>query len=185
MIGLPPATSDPDAIDLCIVGGGAAGLALAESLIGSGQSVVVLEAGGARKSAASQAFYRGELSDPAAHAYLHHYRVRALGGSSRIWGGRCIPFDPIDFAERDWVPGPGWPISLQGLTPYYAAAQTAVEAGAFDYNPHTALPGRQAEWAPGLDGALLETRLERFSKPTNLWTRYGRALKAAPDVWIA
>ena len=185
MIGLPPATSDSETIDLCIVGAGAAGLSLASAFIGAGLKVAVLEAGGTKQTKASQAIYEGELANPAAHPYLHHYRIRALGGSSRIWGGRCIPFDPIDFAERDWVPGPGWPISLQSLTPYYAAAQTAAEAGPFDYDPRTALPGRPVEWAPGLDGALLETRLERFSRPTDFWTRYADALTAAPDVWVA
>ncbi len=39
-----------------------------------------------------------------------NYRVRAIGGTSRIWGGRAIPFDPIDFEKRDWVPGSGWPL---------------------------------------------------------------------------
>ncbi len=185
MIGLPSATRETDPFDLCIVGAGAAGLSLAARFIGAGLKVVLLEAGGARQTQASQALYEGELADLAAHPYLHHYRVRALGGSSRIWGGRCIPFDPIDFAARDWVPGPGWPISLESLTPYYVAAQTAAEAGPFDYDPRTALPGRQVEWAPGLDGPLLETRLERFSKPTNFWTRYGDALRTATDVWVA
>jgi choline dehydrogenase-like flavoprotein len=183
MLGLPP-DDEGDAAHLCIVGAGAAGLALAASFIGAGRKILLLEAGGERQTRASQAVYAGELTDPAVHPYLHHYRVRALGGASRIWGGRCVPFDPIDFAERDWVPGPGWPISLQSLLPYYAAAQAAAEAGPFDYDPRTALPGRPAELAPGLDGAKIETRLERFSKPTNFWTRYGRVLTAARDVWV-
>lgn len=183
MLGLPP--QDGDTIDLCIVGAGAAGLSLASAFIGVGLKVVVLEAGGLRQTRDSQAVYEGELDDPAAHPYLHHYRVRALGGSSRLWGGRCIPFDPIDFAERDWVPGPGWPMPLQDLTPYYHAAQAAAEAGPFDYDPRSALPGRPAEWVAGLDGALLETRLERFSRPTNFWTRFGAALTAATDVHLA
>lgn len=185
MLGLPPADGHTDRIDLCIVGGGAAGLSLASSFIGAGLRVVVLEAGGDKQTKASQAFYEGELADPAVHPYLHHFRVRALGGSSRIWGGRCTPLDPIDFAERDWAPGPGWPISLQSLAPYYTAAGIATESGPFDYDPRTALPGRQVEFAPRVEGARFETRLERFSKPTNFWTRYGAALAAATDVWVA
>jgi len=184
MIGLPP-DSDSDVADLCIVGAGAAGLTLAAAFIGAGRRVVLLEAGGEKQTATSQAIYEGELTDPTIHPYLHHFRVRALGGASRIWGGRCIPFDPIDFAERRWVPGPGWPISLQSLLPYYAAAQVAAEAGPFDYDPRTALPGRPVEFAPGLDGPSIETRLERFSKPTNFWTRYRQALTMARDVWVS
>ncbi|HEY2661461.1 MAG TPA: GMC family oxidoreductase [Caulobacteraceae bacterium] len=170
--------------DVCIVGGGAAGLTLAASLIDSGLAVAVLEAGGYKPDAKGLDAYSGEVADPKSHPFLHHFRVRAIGGASRIWGGRCIPFDPIDFAERPWVAGPGWPIGLQALEPYYIAAQDAAEAGPFDYDPGHALPGRPPEFAPGLDGARIETRLERFSKPTDFWRRYGDALSAAQNVKV-
>ena len=154
-------------IDVCIVGGGAAGLTLANALRGGGLSVLVLEAGGLKQTRRAQRIYEGELVDPKTHPWLHHFRVRAIGGASRIWGGRCIPYDPIDFESRPWAPGPGWPIGLETLTPFYLAAQEAAEAGAFDYDPASALPGEQAAMVPGLDGPVIETRLERFSRPTD------------------
>jgi len=170
--------------DVCVIGGGAAGLTLAHALIRSGLSALVLEAGGRRETKASQDIYRGELVDPRSHPWLHNFRVRAIGGASRIWGGRCIPFDPIDFEKRDWVDGPGWPFPLEDLTPYYRAAQDSAEAGAFDYDPATALPGEQIEFAPGLDGDKLRTRLERFSRPTNFWRRHEEALAKAANVRV-
>jgi len=45
-------------------------------------------------------------------------RNRILGGSSHTWGGRCGPFDAIDFEQRDWVENSGWPITMQELDPY-------------------------------------------------------------------
>ncbi len=177
-------TDSAPEFDLCIVGGGAAGLTLAASMIDSGLTVAVIEAGGYKPDAKGLDAYSGEVVDPKAHPFLHHFRVRAIGGASRIWGGRCIPFDSIDFAERPWVSGPGWPISLQSLEPYYVAAQDAAEAGPFDYDPGHALPGRPAEFAPGLDGAMIQTRLERFSKPTDFWRRYGAVLTAAKNVQV-
>lgn len=180
-------SADADAslrFDICIVGGGAAGLTLAASLIDSGLSVAVLEAGGRKPDAKGLDAYKGEVADAKAHPFLHHFRVRAIGGASRIWGGRCIPYDTADFAVRPWVSGPGWPIGWQTLEPYYIAAQEAAEAGPFDYDPASALPARPAEFAPGLDGALVRTTLERFSKPTDFWRRYGDVLTAADNVHV-
>lgn len=184
MIGWAEATTQDPAADLCIVGGGAAGLTMAHALKDSGLSILLLEAGEERATKASQKNYEGELADPRSHPWLHHFRVRAAGGSSRIWGGRCIPFDPIDFEARDWVAGPGWPFQIETLTPYYVAAQAAAEAGAFDYDPASVLPGAQSEFVRGLDSALIETRLERFSRPTNFWTRFGADLAKAKNVRI-
>lgn len=171
-------------IDVCIVGGGAAGLTLANSLRGAGLAVLLLEAGGLKQTKRAQEPYEGELVDPKSHPWLHHFRVRAIGGASRIWGGRCIPYDPIDFEARPWVPGPGWPITREQLTPFYQEAQIAAEAGPFDYDPATALPGRPVSFAPGLDGEVVTTRLERFSRPTDFWVRYGEALASDPDVHV-
>ena len=78
------------ACDVAIAGGGAAGLTLARTLAAGGLKVVLLEAGGDKKTAASQELYRGELVDPVVHPATHNYRVRALGGTSRIWGGRAF-----------------------------------------------------------------------------------------------
>jgi choline dehydrogenase-like flavoprotein len=170
--------------DVCIVGGGPAGLTLARDLAGRGVSVILLEAGGLKPDARTQALYEGELADSRGHPWLHQFRVRALGGSSRIWGGRCLPFDPIDLEPRDWIPGSGWPIAHEDLAAYYPAAQALAEAGPFDYDPATALPGRPAAFAPGLETAAVTTRLERFSKPTDFWRRLGGELVASPRVRV-
>ena len=175
---LPQALSadDPALADVCIVGAGPAGLTLAARLAGSGRRVLLLEAGGADETAAGRDAYGGEVADPSLHWPLDAYRVRALGGTSRIWGGRAIPYDPIDFAQRDWVPHSGWPIGPEALAPYWAPALAAAEAGAANYRPAGPL-------IPGLDGPTFATTIERFSRPTDFWTRYGPLL-AASDVCV-
>src|SRR5580704_10349097 len=97
--------------DLVIVGAGPAGLTLAAECGRRGLRILLVEAGGLKEMVNSRAAFAGEIASPGIHPSLDLYRVRALGGTSRIWGGRCIPLDPIDFATREWIPWSGWPIS--------------------------------------------------------------------------
>lgn len=170
--------------DVVIVGGGAAGLTLAHALGQAGKHILLLEAGGDKRTRTSQEFYRGELADRVAHPSTDNYRVRAIGGTSTIWGGRAIPFDPIDFEKRDWVPKSGWPFGRDALAAYYDKAMDAAEAGRPEFCPASALPGAQEELAPGLDGELVRTTIERFSKPTNFWRRYGEELVRSSNVHV-
>ena len=153
--------------DVCVVGAGAAGIPLALSLTGKGLKVLLLEAGERSQDSRAQAHYQGEVADERMHSPLHRYRLRGLGGSTSLWGGRCMPYDPIDFEERAWVPHSGWPISYEGLLPYYARANAWAEAGRFSYDARHALPGAPPLFA-GFDSSIVRTDgLERFSCPTD------------------
>jgi len=164
--------------EICIVGGGAIGLSLAARLAETGVEVLLVEAGGPEPSVQSQAFYAGQVVDPAVHWPLDTYRVRALGGTTGLWGGRVVPYDPIDFEERAWVPYSGWPISFAEVAAYYPAAVAACEAGSYDFTP----PG---PLVPNLDGDLLHTTLERFSRPTQFWRLNGERLRKSRTVRVA
>lgn len=170
-------TAPPEPADVCIVGTGAAGLTLAARCAALGLDVLVLESGGARAEPGVQDAYAGTIADARTHWPLDTYRVRALGGTTALWGGRSIPFDPIDFEPRPWVAHSGWPIGYDEVARYYPAALEAAEAGAFDHTP-------SAPIVSGLDGEWLHTTIERFSRPTNFWTRYGAQLTAAPNVRV-
>src|SRR5439155_1267531 len=94
--------------DLCIVGAGAAGIAMARELIGSGLDVLLLESGGLEEEPESQALNRGE--NVGLHRIaLDECRFRVFGGTTARWGGWSGELDTLDFAERDWVPLSGWP----------------------------------------------------------------------------
>lgn len=47
---------------------------------------------------------------------------RAFGGTSAWWGGRCVPYDPVDFSIRPWLPEARWPISYEEVRPWFEAA---------------------------------------------------------------
>jgi len=107
--------------DLCIVGGGAAGISIAKELINSGLTIYLVESGGFEFEDDTQALYRGcSIGHP---MDLDVGRYRQLGGSTSRWTGRCAWLDPIDFASRPWIPASGWPIDLDALIPFYPRAE--------------------------------------------------------------
>ncbi len=89
--------------DLCIVGAGAAGISLALQFLRSDLRVILLELGSTAPDETTQQLYEFEVADPLLHSPGDRYRARRFGGSTTIWGGRCVPFDPIDFERRPWV----------------------------------------------------------------------------------
>src|ERR1700730_8692345 len=167
--------------DLCIVGAGAAGITLALQFVESKLRVIVLESGGEKLEAEQQALNDGEVVD-GVHPPAHLYRQRRLGGSTGIWGGRCVPLDEQDFRERRHVPLSGWPFDRSALEPFYERAQSLLEVGEFNYSASTALPG---EFVNGFcDFDMLTETVERFSPPTNFWKRYRAELAKSAAVIV-
>jgi choline dehydrogenase-like flavoprotein len=171
--------------DVCVVGGGAAGISLALSLSGQGLRIILLESGRMHEDAATQALSAGEVADERLHSPADKYRQRRLGGSTGTWGGRSMPFDPIDFEARSQVPHSGWPISYEDLLPFYPQANALSEAGRFSYDADEALGGAAPPMIRGFASDVVRTNgLERFSCPTNFGTRYERRLRVAPDIQV-
>jgi choline dehydrogenase-like flavoprotein len=120
--------------DICIVGGGPAGLTLARELDDGRRSICLVEGGGLAFEQSSQALFAGQ-SDGDGYPYLQATRMAALGGSTHFWAGWCRPLDPIDFERREEFPSSGWPISRSDLDPFYRQANEILELGPFDYDP--------------------------------------------------
>lgn len=111
-----------DSFDVCIVGTGPVGAALAHVLVGKGCRVLCLEAGGQEPKPATTALAAADLGMAENHKPVESVVCRALGGTSRLWGGRCVPFDALDFAERSHVPYSGWPLKAADVTGHYGEA---------------------------------------------------------------
>lgn len=173
------------AAGLCIVGGGPAGIALALRLDAARVHVLLLESGALRPQRRADALNRGEVADPALHRPPDWYRRRALGGATGLWGGRCVPLDPIDFTARPWIPWSGWPIGHGELAPYYAEANVLCEAGAFAYRARDAFPAGLPPVLAGFAGDYfnLDT-IERFSCPADFGVRYRARLAASRYVTV-
>ena len=166
--------------DLCIVGGGMAGIALAKEFANTGHSVVLLESGGLQFDRPTQDLYQG--TNVRGDFSLTTSRFRMLGGTSYVWGGWSAPLDEIDFQQREWVPHSGWPITRAELVPYYRRAQPLCELGAYRYT----VP----EWpsiaarALALDPNLLEHKFWQLSPQTNFGEKYLGELRQAPNITL-
>jgi choline dehydrogenase-like flavoprotein len=112
--------------DVCVVGAGFAGIAIADRLRDSGLSIVLLESGGFQPELSTQKLYRGEVHGQPYYR-LDACRWRLFGGGGNRWGGWCRPLEAIDFTKRDWIAHSGWPISAETLKPYEAHAARLLE----------------------------------------------------------
>lgn len=120
--------------DLCIVGAGAAGIAVAHEFLRSDLRVMVVESGGLGGPEPDTDRLKEGEAEGLAPDSLVAGRGRGFGGTTTLWAGQCIPLDAIDFEERHWVPHSGWPISRDDLAPYYerASALLGVPDESFD-----------------------------------------------------
>jgi glycine/D-amino acid oxidase-like deaminating enzyme len=143
--------------DVCIVGTGPAGIALALECERHGLRVLALEAGGRK----DQGRIRGsetEIVTPAHHAPLHITTRSAFGGTSWGWSGLCTRFDDIDFEVREHIPDSGWPFAHDELARHYERA-----AAILNCRMDHILPVDES-WQ-GLDGVELENRLYTSAQP--------------------
>ncbi|HXP00214.1 MAG TPA: GMC family oxidoreductase [Luteibacter sp.] len=108
--------------DLCIVGAGPAGIAIARAFLGTSTTICLIEGGGLAGEDRSQSLYEGTSSGDLPFD-AGTSRMRVFGGSCTLWGGGCIPFADSDLEPRDWVPDSGWPLRYAELAPWYERAR--------------------------------------------------------------
>jgi len=120
--------------DVCIVGGGPAGITVALGLAGSNARVLLLESGGLKDEPEPQLLNEG-TNTGLDYYELDETRFRVLGGSSDRWAGWCRRMDRSDFDQRDWVATTGWPISYDELVPFYRDAARLCQLDSLDPRP--------------------------------------------------
>lgn len=170
--------------EVAVVGAGPAGIVLALELAAAGHSVILIESGGDARSAEAQRLADTASDDPA-HAPMSMTTRRQLGGASNIWGGRCVPYDPLDFEPRAIVGDSEWPVGYDELEGYFARACAWCVCGeaVFDARAIPALAGRSI--VPGWpEGDVCATTLERWSLPTNFRRRYHARLEASRSITL-
>ncbi len=126
--------------DLCIIGAGPAGIALAREIIGRSASVLILESGGPGPETSIQKLNDGRVVGDR-YVGLRQSRRRAIGGTTHLWntsvagakGAKYVPLDPCDFAAQADLPHTRWPFDYSHLEPFYRRAQAFCRLGPFRY----------------------------------------------------
>jgi len=173
---------------VCIVGAGPAGLTLAREFANQNFEVCLLESGGVEFDEETQSLSDGTVvGDP--YPAVRDTRLRRLGGTPHMWEGqsgyrqygwRCLPLDPIDFEQRDWVPNSGWPLTRSDLDPFYERAQKVCQIGPYTYK----VADWQDERAKPLTfkGDRLTTAISQYGLRDPFTTEYPQALQQAANI---
>lgn len=117
-----PQTRTPDAVDVCVVGGGTVGLVAAADLQRRGFSVLILESG--------ETLDYQPVATADDHLGVREGWAAGLGGTSQRWGGQLWQWEPADFraTAEGGSPGP-WPMPSSEITAYYDRAYEILRLG--------------------------------------------------------
>ena len=162
-------------LDVCIVGAGPVGLALALKCEEFGLKVALLEAGSSEGfSDATQKFGEVKFTNDR-HAVATAATSRGIGGTTALWGGRCVTFDDLDFDRREHVPFSGWPIKHSELHRHYREALTFLNCSESELQ----LTGTEFE-----DQDVLTSSIERWSVYPAVGPFYREHLRASKNVTV-
>lgn len=162
--------------DICVVGTGPVGLALALEFEQSGREVLLLESGGSAVGPASAEASRAEIVDPDRHAAMELAVVRAFGGTSWTWGGRCVAFDDIDWMDRAFVADAHWPVKHREIRPFYKRASEVLLCGSDAFTIPT---GRRLT-----DGLTLDS-VERWSSEPKVILQHRARILASERIRLS
>lgn len=167
--------------DICIIGAGAAGIAIAREFIDTRYDVCLLESGGKSFETETQNLY---VAKNVGVQRLPHdeTRLRYFGGTTNHWSGHCSPFEEEDFKRRDWVPHSGWPLERAELMPFYSRAYRLCELDAKPF---------EADWPevarrkiPGMNADTLRQYFLQYSSPTRFGPAYETDLQSARNIRV-
>jgi choline dehydrogenase-like flavoprotein len=162
-----------------VIGSGAVGLYTANELVKRGHRAVVVESGGTALGGFPAETFQ---SVGAKHEGIGISRSRTLGGTTNLWGGQLVEFQPVDFHGRDWMPGSKWPVAFEEIAPYFVQTyeNLGVRGDAQD---------DKAVWkAVGADQQSLDEGMEifltRWLKVPNFATYYAEAIANSENLMV-
>lgn len=183
----------PIDVDICIVGGGPAGITLARELAVGPARLAIFESGGGGHDESVQEL-SASTTDSAYHAAdaLTHGRHRQIGGTSNLWiydnspssgrtFARSVLPESIDLEPRTGDDTGGWPMGIDALMPVYERAHRLWAGTPFDYHPSTWSDDRHPPLSFG--SPTIRTSLCHLA-PKDAWTHHWDAVQRVETVSV-
>ena len=181
--------------DLCIVGAGAAGIAMAQRLAYTTTRVLLLVSGSPGDKGlpdpARQSLYAGTIGDFLRKVdpdFMQRSRLNMYGGTTNHFGFWARPLDKADMMPRPGYRDVGWPFDFAELAPYYAAAHEFGRFGPVNYDDQAwwerVLYARCFDPLPGdqLQGAIMRAQYEENLHDFQI--QFRQLLKDAPNITV-
>ncbi|HET8854946.1 MAG TPA: GMC family oxidoreductase, partial [Salinimicrobium sp.] len=174
--------------ELCIVGSGPAGIILTlEFAKKNPEKSIVLVEFGKGKVARNSLDDSIEIKDTQNHHSVYECTNKGFGGTSTTWGGRCVPYDEVDFMDRTILNGGcTWDLSInEEVKAFLPSAAEYFECGKADFNLEELREHQNTSIAEGfIKGTVSDSSVERWSMPTRFARRYSRSIKEAQNLTL-
>jgi choline dehydrogenase-like flavoprotein len=141
-----------------------------------GRAVLVLESGAVTDGPIESDASKAEIVDPNRHAPMEIAVVRALGGTSWTWGGRCVAYDEVDWLDRDFVKDAHWVVAEAEISPYYGRATEYLLCG----NDQFRIPYKRP-----LTGGLTLDFVERWARNSRVIVEHRAKLLASEKIRLS
>lgn len=176
--------------DLCIIGGGPAGiiLALEYARAHPARQVLLVEYGSKKQGRTNGLDDSIEIINKLNHHDPCHCTNKGMGGSSATWGGRCVMYDEIDFTHRPilneectWPPG-----IWNEIQQFRQQAASWFECGrpAFNLNDMPEISNGPIAENFRKNHIVEDTVIERWSMPTRFGKRYKKEIASLANLHV-
>jgi choline dehydrogenase-like flavoprotein len=175
--------------DLCVIGSGPAGIivALEYEKLRPADRILLIEFGNGHAAARNRLDDAVKVVETRNHHLPYDCTNKGLGGSSASWGGRCVMYDEIDFMPREILNGQcTWDIRLfHEVNRHADRTAEYFECGDGQFNLREIPQFAASSIAEGFqNGDVIDSVIERWSRPTRFANRYGAHLSSSPQIHL-
>jgi len=176
--------------DLCIIGGGPAGIIMALEYARANltRQVLMVEYGSKKQRRTNSLDESIEVKNRVNHHDPYECTNKGLGGTSATWGGRCVMYDETDFVDRPILnDGCTWPPGIwKEIQQFLPQAASYFECGRPVFNLHDMPEIAAGPIAENFtkNEILEDTVVERWSMPTRFGKRYAKELACLSNIHL-